>query len=279
VNISCTSSYYQRGLLYAICMILVYPVGIPLLYYAMLRANKFELANRDDETLYPNPSTYTPIPDTPDTPDTDPHPSTPLAISDDDLKGNMGPEPPIPTAPTAPTAPTRTPYQSMVSERSLPLRTLPIPVESQEPLERPPRPPAFQLRRSVSHIDRMEVIEKEHLSNAVRRISFLWEPYEPRFWYWEVRGIYLSMDLSVYLFAHLSLSLFSPLYFLLPLTLSLSRGSGGRNNPKTDAHGHTERDGFGHHSSSWVRARLFAGHAVHQTVWVLRAVRGKETYI
>ena len=49
MSISCTSDYYYRGVAYASIMIIVYPIGVPLLYFALLHANKDEIMNRDVE--------------------------------------------------------------------------------------------------------------------------------------------------------------------------------------------------------------------------------------
>lgn len=46
MSISCTSSYYYDWVGYAIFMVFVYPVGIPLIYFLMLYANRHIIQNR-----------------------------------------------------------------------------------------------------------------------------------------------------------------------------------------------------------------------------------------
>lgn len=49
MSISCTSDYYYRGVAFACVMIIVYPVGVPLLYFVLLYTNKDEIVNRDNK--------------------------------------------------------------------------------------------------------------------------------------------------------------------------------------------------------------------------------------
>ena len=46
MNISCNSSYYSNGVLYAAMMIVVYPIGIPLMYLYLLYSVKTEIKGR-----------------------------------------------------------------------------------------------------------------------------------------------------------------------------------------------------------------------------------------
>ena len=46
MNISCTSPYYYRGVVYACLMIILYPVGIPLAYFVLLYRSREEIRTR-----------------------------------------------------------------------------------------------------------------------------------------------------------------------------------------------------------------------------------------
>ena len=48
MSISCTSDYYYQWVVYAIFMIILYPVGIPSLYLYVLYINREEIKHRDD---------------------------------------------------------------------------------------------------------------------------------------------------------------------------------------------------------------------------------------
>ena len=50
MSISCDSDYYYGGLSYAVIMILVYPVGIPCLYFWLLYSGKEEIKGRHTES-------------------------------------------------------------------------------------------------------------------------------------------------------------------------------------------------------------------------------------
>ena len=65
LNISCSSTYYKKGVLYACLMILVYPIGIPALYMHLLYQYRYEIMNRKKPKLIPvvNESTTNPIVD------------------------------------------------------------------------------------------------------------------------------------------------------------------------------------------------------------------------
>ena len=47
LSISCTDSYYHGGVLYAVIMVIIYPIGIPSLYCYILYANRAEIRERD----------------------------------------------------------------------------------------------------------------------------------------------------------------------------------------------------------------------------------------
>lgn len=50
-SISCVSSRYYFGRIYAVCMILVYPVGVPFLYFILLYSRRHFIQTRDSKAL------------------------------------------------------------------------------------------------------------------------------------------------------------------------------------------------------------------------------------
>jgi hypothetical protein len=123
MSISCTSDYYYKGVWYAVAMLLVYVVGIPLMYYLLLYYNREELMHRDDVETTRDAATQT----------------------------NEG-------------------RAALVSSKSYAAEAL-------------------------------EAAKPKKLSPAVKQLSFLWDAYEPQFWYWEVvettRRLVLTAVLSV----------------------------------------------------------------------------------
>lgn len=45
-SVSCTSSQYYFGFIWASCCIIIYPIGVPLLYYYLLNSSKTQIINR-----------------------------------------------------------------------------------------------------------------------------------------------------------------------------------------------------------------------------------------
>jgi len=52
-TISCDSTYYNNGFYYAMAMVLVYPLGIPLLYFLLLYPHRVAIATRDETAPAP----------------------------------------------------------------------------------------------------------------------------------------------------------------------------------------------------------------------------------
>ena len=50
LSLSCSSSWYLFGVTWACIMIVVYPVGVPLLYFKLLWSRKEEILSRHDAT-------------------------------------------------------------------------------------------------------------------------------------------------------------------------------------------------------------------------------------
>jgi hypothetical protein len=122
MSISCTSSYYYKGVVYAVAMLLVYVVGIPLMYFLLLYYNREEIAHRDDKVTTAEVATQT----------------------NDDLANEV-------------------PWQLRASFRAAP--------------------------------------QQRVMSSRAHRLAFLWDAYEPQYWYWEVvettRRLMLTAVLSV----------------------------------------------------------------------------------
>ena len=132
MSISCTSTYYYNGVLYAAMMILVYPIGVPCLYYYLLYCGRDELKHRNDK------------------------PDEVNAVEE---------------------SPTENPLNSASLSRRI--RSV----------------------SSESSATKPKTRTGEKLSVPVTRISFLWEAYQPQFWYWEIiettRRLMLTAVLSV----------------------------------------------------------------------------------
>jgi hypothetical protein len=123
MDISCTSEYYYKGVAYAAVMLLVYVIGVPLMYFVLLYRNREELSHRDDIQLTHDASTQT--------------------------------------------------------------------YDGADPAQDSKRD--SRNRHSRSH--------PRALSSHVSSLAFLWDAYEPQFWYWEVvettRRLMLTAVLSV----------------------------------------------------------------------------------
>jgi len=138
MNISCTSDYYYNGVYYAIAMLFVYPIGIPLLYYILLNANKDEIKGRQQQKRN---------------------------CTNENVK------PP-------PTSTTTTAAAAIIGEDG-----------------------NNHYDNHDDDDDDEEALVEANLSPATERLTFLWNAYEPQFWYWEVveagRRIVLTAVLSV----------------------------------------------------------------------------------
>jgi hypothetical protein len=146
MSISCTSPYYYKGVVYAVAMLLVYVVGIPLMYFVLLYYNREEIAQRD----------------------------APLAVE--------GSEDPL-------------------------LKPEQVPDDAGAPTE-------AQLA---------EPSGARGVTSKAQRLSFLWDAYEPQYWYWEVvettRRLMLTAVLSVCGAGSSAQSIFAVLLGLLYIKL------------------------------------------------------------
>ena len=165
MRISCTSDYYYGGLVFASVMVLVYPVGIPLMYLWMLYNARDEIKNRDktvEEDLSVGKERIVV--------------ENPMLRERDVSRGSS---------------------VSTVSAAS----GAPLPPHSQY------RQPSVLLGREGSTCSVLSLVgedpTEEHttVSPNTARLSFLWAPYSPEFWYWEViettRRLMLTAVLSV----------------------------------------------------------------------------------
>jgi hypothetical protein len=141
MSISCHSELYKKYISFAVAMIVLYPVGIPLLYFSLLYRNKEEIAGRDCI-------------------------SEPESTVVDDYNKN---------------AAKTTLVQVKVSPKASSMKS------------------GEDSTRLAAKVETAGVVYV--LSPNAARLSFLWEAYEPRFWYWEIiettRRIMLTAVLSV----------------------------------------------------------------------------------
>jgi hypothetical protein len=150
-NIECYSPYWYKGVLYASFMIIVYPIGIPLMYLLILYGCKDELISRSAD-------------------------SNSSANSGSNISYNSG--------------------DDIIRDNNI-----------------------------NNNIDNNNSSRKDddddikQLSIAALRTSFLWEPYEPKYWYWEIiecyRRITLTAVLSIIAPGSSSQSVLSVLFSLL----------------------------------------------------------------
>ena len=125
-NIECFSPYWYKGVIYASLMIIIYPIGIPLMYLLLLYGCKDELISRsvDSNSIANSGSTY--------------------IIRDDNINYNSD-------------------------------------------------------NNDSSKDDDDDKIDSKQLSIAALRTSFLWESYEPKYWYWEIIECYRRISLTAVL--------------------------------------------------------------------------------
>jgi hypothetical protein len=145
MRISCTSDYYKRGLAYAAVMIVVYVIGIPLMYLILLYRSRKEIMER----FQPLKQESVPIESSSSAKNV-----TGSAAADEAAAEDERDEGAAPTADTSTGA------------------------------------PANQL-----------LLRHDHAARNALMISFLYEAYEPKYWYWEVvettRRLMLTAVLSV----------------------------------------------------------------------------------
>jgi hypothetical protein len=144
MSISCHSVLYKKYITFAVTMIALYPIGIPLLYFTLLYRNKDEIADRD--CVISEPET---------------------TVDNNDRK--------------------KSPKTKLVQVRMSPRASSTSKTGEDD---------STRLAAKVETVGVVYV-----LSPSAARLSFLWEAYEPRFWYWEIiettRRIMLTAVLSV----------------------------------------------------------------------------------
>jgi hypothetical protein len=145
MSISCQSDLYSKYITFAVAMIVLYPVGIPLMYFTLLYYNRDEIADRDSIISEQSESTTT--------------------VDENNNKRSSKNVTRVKVSPNAMS-------KSGGGEDSV---------------------------RAAAKIETAGVVYV--LSPSAARLSFLWEAYEPRFWYWEIiettRRIMLTAVLSV----------------------------------------------------------------------------------
>jgi hypothetical protein len=146
MSISCNSPYYYKGVVYAVAMLLVYVVGIPLMYFVVLYYNREEIAQRD----------------------------APLAVEG-----------------------------------------------SGDPLLKPEQ--VQDSGGASADAQLAEPCGTRGVTSKAQRLSFLWDAYEPQYWYWEVvettRRLMLTAVLSVCGAGSSAQSIFAVLLGLLYIKL------------------------------------------------------------
>jgi hypothetical protein len=125
MTISCSSSYYYNWRLYAILMIFVYPVGIPVLYASLLWSVRKEISSRPSAHL----------------------------------------------------------RRKLLREAALASSTHATHLDNSYDSPSSPKSDRNHLREELHLLEEKD----DHVySAAAKRLSFLWEAYEPQYWYWEL---------------------------------------------------------------------------------------------
>ena len=157
MNISCTSDYYYEGVAFACLMILMYPIGTPLMYFVLLYSNKEEIMGRDAGysgwryTEDPRLSEDTVV--------------NPMSDGYDLDNGDV----------------------ELADFKQI----------------GPPRHSLSGARPSIGDVDAPRGSEamETGISPQAQQISFLWDAFLPKYWYWEIvettRRLVLTAVLSV----------------------------------------------------------------------------------
>jgi hypothetical protein len=234
MRISCTSSYYYWGVLYSLLMILVYPVGIPLLYLYSLYHYRDEIQGRpamddvvsSDVTIIPSSvrkhNAIAPAPISAPAPTVTPallnaagETSTPAdsinnGSGDDDYDIHFDDD-------SSEISDMDSDARSDISfaseshgwgEQVKVVPQHPDQQSEQESLDQATTlaidsTAAAAATTSASSVTASEAEEESSpgISPGAERLKFLWKAYEPQFWYWEViettRRLMLTAVLSI----------------------------------------------------------------------------------
>lgn len=162
MSISCTTDYYYSAVSYASIMIVIYPIGIPLLYFYLLYSQREALRNRDGVAMGTENSS---------------HMGRISALSAM-AKAEMG--------------------MSMASRSDCHNRDTEG-SDADAGMDGPSSSPS--MASSISSSEFVRGLLDPDDDEATRRINFLWEAYQPQYWYWEViettRRLMLTAVLSV----------------------------------------------------------------------------------
>jgi hypothetical protein len=166
MRISCSSDYYYGGVAYASVMVLIYPIGIPLLYLWMLYNARDEIKNRDRDPAEVEAERMASM-----SADTEEN------VSSVDIVNPM--------------------MAARMSSGSLSVSS----VRSGSIVE-PPKASDDTEDVNVLAIAGADPSEKHsNVSANTARLGFLWAAYSPEYWYWEViettRRLMLTAVLSV----------------------------------------------------------------------------------
>jgi hypothetical protein len=157
MRISCTSDYYKRGVAYAAVMIVVYVVGIPLMYLILLYRSRKEIKERFDPLEQPS---------TPSLPEV----GEALDPSVGEQKGEEG-------------------FNEQSARKQVGAGDKVV------------GDSAASSSAKEDQVVNQLTLRHDHAARDALMISFLYEAYEPQYWYWEVvettRRLMLTAVLSV----------------------------------------------------------------------------------
>jgi hypothetical protein len=176
MRISCNSDYYYNGMGFAIFMIFVYPIGIPLLYLYSLYYWQEDIKTRDDYVeLTPELAAAAGgLPINADGEEIMPAENCSEVVGDGGAASET--DGVIVTTDGADTT------ANLADSAAAAAVTRTTPAAASSSSDTP-------------------VLIKKSISAGAMRLNFLWKAYEPRFWYWEVvettRRLMLTAVLSV----------------------------------------------------------------------------------
>ena len=181
MSISCDSQYYKHWRGYAIVMIFVYPVGIPLMYFLVLYECRQEIQDRD------KPPEKTPAAESIDS-DTE---HSPLSIVKASEPGNFD----------EPIEQNRDETEQWETQSVDTMVVVNEQVALGKDRDKGTDKKEERKEDKENNEGNGEEEEKRVLSPKAARLYFLYETYEPKFWYWEVvetsRRILLTAVISV----------------------------------------------------------------------------------
>lgn len=178
VNVSCESSRYQLGVLYALVMLVVYPIGIPFFYFYVLYINKEDISRRKwkrvgDAIVIIEEDEAAATKDEEVKTDT----NTNLEKADDKESGTHIQE-------LSHTKKSKPIGDQAVIIKEMPIDEVAVAVQAEDEQEKMA----------------LNIVSSNNLIKA-DNIKFLYKAYEPKYWYWEVletsRRLLLTAVISI----------------------------------------------------------------------------------